>query len=256
MDFNEVHVLQGQSLAGQQTRHRVRRGHEQAFVTADEVHRGGLGIDDLGQRCQMVLGGPVLAGEQHRGGTVRERSGVSGGHRGLAGELLTEHGAQGGQLLHGGIRTHVVVPGHTLERGDQVVEEPAIVGGGQVPMRGRGNVILILAAHLPLLGGQRLVLPHAQSGPGFPRGGGRGDQVVGAQVLERLELLSGGLGALQLQQRAAQTLTHGNGCVRGGVHTARNSRFDLAQFDLVRQSHDRFQPSGAGLLQVVNGRLR
>ncbi|MNU09762.1 hypothetical protein D3C72_2565190 [compost metagenome] len=52
MDFEEVDVLKGQSLAGQQARDCENRRHEEAVLTVNEVDGGRLAIQDgceLGQ---------------------------------------------------------------------------------------------------------------------------------------------------------------------------------------------------------------
>ncbi len=50
VDLVEVEVLQGQPVAGEQPGYRVRGCHQQAVGPVDVVHRGGLAVDEVGQR--------------------------------------------------------------------------------------------------------------------------------------------------------------------------------------------------------------
>src|SRR3954471_19885 len=61
----EVEVLQAQTVSLEETRHGIRRRDEQPLVAVDVVDGSRLGIDEPGERRQTVLGGPVLAREQH-----------------------------------------------------------------------------------------------------------------------------------------------------------------------------------------------
>ncbi len=49
------------------------------------------------------------------------------------------------------VRAQVLVAGQPEVGRDQVVEEAAVVGGGQVLVRADGQLVLLLAADLPLL---------------------------------------------------------------------------------------------------------
>jgi hypothetical protein len=77
----EVEVLEGEPVAGQQHRHRVDRGHQQALAAVHVVDRGGLGVDQVGEHREALRVGPLVRGEQHRGGAVGERRGVARRHR-------------------------------------------------------------------------------------------------------------------------------------------------------------------------------
>ena len=49
VDLEEVEVVEGPAVAGQQARGGVSRSHQQALVAVDEVDCGCLGIDDVGK---------------------------------------------------------------------------------------------------------------------------------------------------------------------------------------------------------------
>src|SRR5699024_5064410 len=105
------------------------------------------------------------------GGAVGERGRVAGGHGGLGavglGVALAEGRLELGQLLGGRVGAHVVVARHAEERGDQAVLEARVVGGGQVPVAGGGQLVLVLAGDTHLAGGDRGVLAHRQAGAGL-----------------------------------------------------------------------------------------
>ena len=163
VDLIEIEVLQTQPVAGQQPGHRVGRRHQQAVGAVDVIHRGGLGVDEVGQRSQPVLIGPVLAGQQCHRGAVGQRRRVTGRHRRVA-TLHPEHRPQGGQLLRGGIGPEVVVAVQPEEPGDQVVEEAPVVGGGHIAVAGRGQPVLVDALDAHRLCGDRRMIAHRQSG--------------------------------------------------------------------------------------------
>jgi hypothetical protein len=85
------------------------------------VDRRGLRVHDVGLGRQVVRRRPVLAGQQHRGGSVRQRGRVPGGHRPV---LAAEYGLQLGQLLNAAVSAQVLIALEAQERGDQVVEDP------------------------------------------------------------------------------------------------------------------------------------
>ena len=122
VDLVEVEVLQGELVPFQQPGQRVHRRHQQPVVLAvavHVVHRAGLGVHQVGQHRQPVLGRPLVRAEQHRRGAVGQRGRVARGHRWLR-QVLAEHRLELGQLLRGGVRPQVLVPGQAQERGDQV----------------------------------------------------------------------------------------------------------------------------------------
>lgn len=49
MDLEDVEVLEGQAVAGQQARDCVGRSHEQTLGTVDEVNCSGFGVDEASQ---------------------------------------------------------------------------------------------------------------------------------------------------------------------------------------------------------------
>ncbi len=83
VDLVEVEVAEPEAVALEHPRHRVGGGHQQALLLGHEVDRGGLRVDEVGERLEPVRLGPLLAAEQHRGGAVGERRRVRRGHRPL-----------------------------------------------------------------------------------------------------------------------------------------------------------------------------
>ena len=260
MDLVVVEVLQGEAVAGQQPRHGVGGGHEQAvrvapFLAVDEVHGGGLGVHEVGADGQLVLGRPLLAGQQHRGGAVGERGGVAGRHGGLGavglGVALAEDGLELAQLLLGGVGPHVVVAGHAQVRGDQVVLETRLVGGGEVAVAGRGQGVLVGARDAELAGGDRGVLAHGQ--PGARLGVLRllGHEALRADLAEQLEAVKVALGRGELDEGLAQVVVDRQRGVRGGVGAAGDAGLDTAERDRVGDLDGGGQAGTAGLLHVV-----
>ena len=73
VDLVEVEVLEGEAVARQEARDGVERRGEEALVAGDEVHGSRLRVDEVRQRRQRALRGPILGGEQDHGGAVRQR---------------------------------------------------------------------------------------------------------------------------------------------------------------------------------------
>src|SRR5690606_10876950 len=126
------------------------RGHQQAFAV-DEVDRGHVHVAQVAQHLVAVLGGPLVGGQQAGGGAVGQRGGVAGGQGAAAGAAI-EGGLQRRQLLQRGVRAQHVVARHAAEADHQVVEEAALVGGGELEVRGQRPLVLRVAADVPLLG--------------------------------------------------------------------------------------------------------
>ena len=134
VDLVEVEVLQREAGAVEHARHRVGGRHQQALALVDVVDRRRLPVDEPGEHGQVALLGPLLAGQQHGRGAVAERRRVGGGHRPV---LAAEDGAELGQLLRRGVRTQVLVALEAEVGGDEVVDEAALVGGGEVVVAAR-----------------------------------------------------------------------------------------------------------------------
>ena len=135
VDLVEVEVLQRQLVAGQQARHGVHRCHQQAVGLAVAVH-----VVD-GARSRRRPGAPAPAACARRptrrwpaARPTRRRSAAwscrpSSWRRRRAcrtpGESLASFSSER-------VGPQVLVAGQAEERRDQVVEEPAVVGRGQV----------------------------------------------------------------------------------------------------------------------------
>jgi hypothetical protein len=248
VDLVDVEVLQGQAIALEHLRHGHGRRHQQAFAM-HEVHRRDVRVAQVGLRLMAVRARPLFAGQQHRSGTVGQRGGVGGGQRAAAGDLV-ERRLQRGQLFQRGIRAQDVVTLDATERCDQVVEEATLIGGGQLLVRGHRPLVLRVARDVPFLGHVLAVVAHALAGArlGHARELGLelGELEAGG---ERADLVAGALGAVGGQQARAQLLAVDDRHVGGGVRTAADARFDLAQRDLVGHGDDAVQRGAAGALQ-------
>ncbi len=244
-----------QAVAGQQARHGERGRHQQPVLAVDKVDGGGLAVEHGGQLGQVVGVGPVLGGEQHGGRAVGERGGVAGRHRRLGPEVLAEDRLEAGELLQRRVRAEVGVLAEPAVRGEQLVEEAGVVGGGEVAVAVVGQLVLGFAGDLPLRGGERLVFAHGQPGPGLAGVRRVRGEVLGPETAQHLEPLRQGLGAAEVQQDFTQALADRDRGIGGGVDAAGDGGVDLAQLDLVGQAQHGFQAGSAGLLQVVCGGL-
>ena len=195
-----------------------------------------------------VLGGPLLAGQQHRRGAVGERRRVAGRHRALG---AAEHRLQLGQLLERRVGAQVLVALETEKGHDQIVEPAGVVGGGQVVMAADGELVLLLAADPPLGGHDRGVLAHRQPGAGLGVAGDLRDELLRAQPGEGAQPRRIGLGPVELEQHLAQVLVERERRVGGGVHAAGDADVDLAERDLVGDQDRGLEPGAARLLDVV-----
>ena len=211
VDLDEVEVLQRHPLALEQSRQGVGRGHQQALVARDVVHRGRLGIHDVGQHREAPLGGPLVGAQQDHRGAVGQGRAVPRSHGGVL--APAEHRPESRQLLDGRVRAQVLVPGDAQERRHEVVEEAALVRGGEIPVARRGEVVLGLAGDAPALRGLGHVLAHGQTRARLHIARHLRHDVPWPQPGQGLDPLARGGGAVQAQERLAQALAHGDGRV-------------------------------------------
>ena len=162
VDLVVVEVLEGEAGAVEHPRHRVGRCHQQAFALVDVVDGGGLGLGEVGEDRQVVRLRPLLAGEEHRGGAVGERGRIGRRHRPLG---AAEDRFQLGELLRAGVGTQVAVAVEAEVGGEEVLEEAAVIGGGEVAVRGDGQLVLGLSVDPPFGRHDRAVLAHREAGP-------------------------------------------------------------------------------------------
>ena len=248
MDLVEVEVLKAEPISCQQPRHRVRRRHQQAVGAVDVVDRRRLGVGEVGQWGQRVLGGPFFGRQQRHRGAVSQRSRVARRHGGVAG-LHPEHRLELGQLLRRRIRPQIVVAVQTEKRGDQVVEETAVVGRRHVAMAGRGQLILVDPFDAQLLGGNGLVLAHRQSGARLAVHRNL-DPEAGREFADQLQPVDVGLRPPQPQQGAAQVVSQPDRRVGSGVHAAGGGNLVATRGDTISRGNRRLQAGPTGLLQV------
>ncbi|MCW0417635.1 hypothetical protein NB689_003389 [Xanthomonas sacchari] len=248
VDLVDVEVLQAQAVALEHLRHGHGRRHQQAFAV-HEIHRRHLRIAQIGHRHVAMRLRPFFRGQQHRGGAVGQRGRVGRG-QGAAAADLVEGRLQRGQLLQRGIRAQDVVALHAAERRDQVGEEAALVGGGQLVVRGHRPGVLRIARDVPLLGHVLAVVAHALAGARLGHARELGLELGELEAAgQRAQLVAGALGAVGRQQPRAQLLAVDDRHLGGGVRTAADARLDLPQRDLVGDGDDAVQAGAAGALQ-------
>ena len=118
-------------------------------------------------------------------------------------------------------------------------------------MRGDGELVLLLAADLPLERGQRGVLAHRQAGARLAVLRDRRREVLRADLGQRGQPALQGLGAVGLEQDLAELLADRDRRVGGGVGAAGDADLDLAEGDLVGDLDRGLEAGAAGLLDVV-----
>ena len=251
VDLVVVEVLQRQSVAGEQPRHGVRRRHQQPLVAVDEVDRGGLGVDEMGEHRQAALGGPLVGGEEHSGRSVGQRRRVARGHR------VAVHRLECGQLFHRGVGPQVLVAGQPEIGREEIVEEAAVVGRRELVVRRQRERVLRLPLDAPALRGDRGVLAHGQPGAwlGVARHIGP-ERLVGTDLRQRPEPVGDGPRRVELEQGAAEVLVELERGVGGRVNAAGDARLDLPESDLVGDEDRRLQAGAARLLDVVRRGVR
>ncbi|MNH08939.1 hypothetical protein D3C79_683790 [compost metagenome] len=160
MNLVVIEILQTQTVARQQTWHRVGRCHQQPFLTFDEVHRSGFTVDQIGQHLELVFMGPLITAQQHHRSAIGERCGVAGGEGALVATL--EYRLEAGELLQGQVGAQVVVAGQAEKRREQIVMPALGIGRCHVLMTEQRQLILIRSGNLPGLRHQLAMLPHGQ----------------------------------------------------------------------------------------------
>jgi hypothetical protein len=247
VDLVEVEVLERQAGALEQPRHGVDGRHQQALVAVHVVDGGRLGVRQVREHGQAALLRPGVAAQQCHGGAVRQRGRVARRHR------VAEHGLELAELVGARVRAQVLVALEAEVGGDEVVEEAALVGGGQALVAGHGELVLLLAPDAVALGGDRLVLAHREAGAGLGVARDLGHDLARPQVAEELEPPRHALGPVDLQQHAAEVLVDGDRGVARGVDAAGDAPLDLAERDLARHGERGLQAGVARHLEVVGG---
>ncbi|KPW11613.1 Uncharacterized protein ALO91_05882 [Pseudomonas syringae pv. aceris] len=250
MDFVVIEVLKGQAIAGQQTRNGVDRRHQQPFCTVDEIHRCGLAITPVGQHRQAPLASPFLAGQQHHRCAIGQRCRIAR-RQGALGAAL-ERGLEAGELFKRQVRTQVVVTDQPQIRRHQIILPALGVGRGHFQMALERQLILRPALYAPGLRHQLAMLAHRQARAWLAVTRQLRFEVVWTQLHQSLELVTGRLAAVYLQQDLAQPLVDADRGIGRGVHATGNAALDLPQSDLVGHQQRRFQPRTARLLNVVS----
>jgi hypothetical protein len=118
-----------------------------------------------------------------------------------------------------------------------------------------GELVLLLARDAPLRGHDRGMLAHRQPGAGFGVLGYVRDDLLGADLGQRLQPGRVALGAVEFEQDAAQILVDRDRRVGGRVESAGDPGVDLPERDLVCDQDRGLEPGAAGLLNVVRRRV-
>ena len=196
---------------------------------------------------QAALLRPRVGAEQRDGGAVRQRGRVRRGHR------VAEHRLELRELVGARVRAQVLVALEAEIRRHEIVEEAALVGGGQRLVRGDRQLVLILARDAHALGRDRLVLAHRHAGARLGVARDVGHEVVRTQMAEQLHAARRSLPPVGLEQHLSQVLVDADRGVAGGVDAAGDAPLDLAHGDLAADRQRRLQAGVARLLQVIGG---
>ena len=253
VDLVEVEVRQGETIAGQQSGDGIGGCHQQTVRSVDIVDRRRLGVNEVRQRVQRMRLRPFLGRQESHRSAVGQRGGVTGRHRRVA-ALHPEHRLEGGELAWRGVGAQIVVPVQTQEWRHQVVEESAVVGRRHVAVAGGGKFILIGSLDSHLLGGDRRVLPHRQTGARLAIGrnlhtDGRG------QRTDELEPFDVRLRTAQRHQRPTEVVAQPDRRVRRGVDTTCRCHLIAAGGDSVGGRDGGLEARPAGLLNVERRRV-
>jgi hypothetical protein len=118
-------------------------------------------------------------------------------------------------------------------------------------VRAHGQLVLLLAADLPLGGGDRRVVAHRQAGARLGVARHLRHELAGPDAGQRLEPLLHRLRAVDGQEGAAHLLVDRHRGVGRGVDAAGDAGLHLPEGDLVGDQDGGFQAGAARLLDVV-----
>ena len=213
-----------------------------------EIDRRHVRVADVAQHFVPVLRGPFVGSDEAGRSAVGQRRGIAGGQRAAAG-CPVERRFQRCEFFQRRICTQDVVARNTAEPHHQIVEEAALIGGGQLVVRRHRPRVLRLAVDLPLLGHVLAVLAHRFAGARLAYAGQLGLEFLERETVgEARQLVHRGLGGSHRQQPAAKCLAVDDRHVGSGVRTAADTDLDLASGNLVGDSDDGVQRGAAGAL--------
>ena len=200
MHLVEIEVLERETIALEQSRYRVGGRHQEAFATVDVVDRRRFGINEVREDREVVLPGPGVGTEQDGGRAVGERRRVAGRHGG--GSVFPEDRLQSRERFHAGVGPHVLILLQPQIGRGQVVEEATTPGGREISVARHRELVLLLASDLPLSRGDRCVLTHRHTGPGFGIARRLGDHLCGTKLAQQRNPLWHASGPTDLQKDA------------------------------------------------------
>src|SRR6266404_5184586 len=154
VDFDQIDVLEPQTYALEQSRHRDSWCHEQPLL---RMKRGIFHGLDEGQGRPALLTRALLAHQQYGGCPVGDRRRIAGSDRSVG----TECRLQRGESFERGIGPRAGVAGYAVERQNLLSE--ALARRHRVAVAGEGNLILARSRDAPLLARDLGVLAHGET---------------------------------------------------------------------------------------------
>ena len=191
------------------------RRHQQAFAM-HEIDRRGLRVAQVAEHFVAMFGRPFVGGQQAGRCAIGQRRRIARGQGALA-RGLVERRLQRGEFFEAGIRSHDVVTRDAAKTHHQVVEETALVGGGELVVRSDRQFVLRFACDMPLPRHVLAVLAHRLAGTRFGHAGEIRLEFAKREALERRELLAEGFRRRRFEQAPAQRLAVHDRHVRRGV---------------------------------------
>ncbi len=254
VDLVEVEVLKLQARCGRAFAAPRRRAPSAGPPAADVVDRGGLGVDEAGQRGRARARSPHSSVPS----STAEAPSLSGVE--LPAVIVPSSPPKTGfsfasfSTVESGRRFWSrSSPRYGVTRSSS---KPLVVGGGEVLVAGRRELVLGIAGDAPLAGHDRRVLAHREAGPRLGVAGDLGDELPGPQPASSARSRSTfERAALSSRQDRAEVVVDRDRRVRGGVDAAGDAAVDLAEGDLVGDEDRRLETGAAGLADVVGRRL-
>ena len=136
----------------------------------------------------------------------------------------------------------------------QVLEETAVIGGGELAVAGDRPLVLLGTPDPPATGRDRLVLAHREPGTGLVVARDSRHDLARAHPREERETLLERPGSVEVEQQATQVLVDLDRGVGGRVEASGDSDLGLAHRDLVGERDRGLQTGAASLLDVVGRR--
>ena len=244
-----------EAVAVEHARHRVGGRHQQALAAVDVVDRGGLG------RRRSTRGpagrAPSPTPRSRAAPPRRRRTAASSCRRSSCPSRAAEDRLELGELLERRVGAQVLVALEAEVRRDEVVEEAALVGGGEVAggcARASSSCASRVMPHSSRRA--RRCSPIERPVRGSSLRGIAGTMWPGPHARRAASARPGvdfsRLASSRISRRSSLSAERRVG---GGVDAAGDAGLDLAERDLVGDEDRRLEAGAARLLDVVRGRL-